>query len=53
MGIELLVVDDGWFVGRGDDTQALGDWTEDKKKLPGGFAGLAKDCKKLGVELGV
>ena len=53
VGIELLVVDDGWFVGRGDDTQALGDWTEDKKKLPGGFAGLAKDCKKLGVELGV
>ena len=53
VGIELLVVDDGWFVGRSDDTQALGDWTEDKKKLPGGFAGLAKDCKKLGVDLGV
>jgi len=53
VGIELLVVDDGWFVGRSDDTRALGDWTEDKKKLPGGFAGLAKDLKKIGVDLGV
>ena len=53
VGIELLVVDDGWFVGRSDDTRALGDWTEDKKKLPGGFAGLVKDLKKTGVDLGV
>lgn len=53
VGAELLVVDDGWFVGRSDDTQALGDWTEDKKKLPGGFAGLAADFKKIGIDLGV
>ena len=53
VGAELLVVDDGWFVGRGDDTKALGDWTEDKKKLPNGFAGLAEDFRKIGIDLGV
>ena len=53
VGAELLVVDDGWFAGRNDDTRALGDWTEDKKKLPGGFAALAQDMKKIGIDLGV
>ena len=53
VGAELLVVDDGWFVGRSDDTKALGDWTEDKKKLPGGFPALAQDMKKIGIDLGV
>ena len=53
VGAELLVVDDGWFVGRNDDTQALGDWVEDKKKLPGGFPALAQDLKKIGIDLGV
>ena len=53
VGAELLVVDDGWFVGRSDDTRALGDWTEDKKKLPGGFPALAQDMKKIGIDLGV
>ena len=53
VGAELLVVDDGWFVGRSDDTQALGDWVEDKKKLPGGFPALAQEMKKVGIDLGV
>lgn len=53
IGAELLVVDDGWFVGRSDETKALGDWTEDKRKLPGGFAGLAQDLRKLDLDLGV
>ena len=53
VGAELLVVDDGWFVGRSDDTRALGDWKEDKKKLPGGFPALAQDMKKIGIDLGV
>jgi alpha-galactosidase len=53
IGAELLVVDDGWFVGRSDDTRALGDWTEDTKKLPGGFKALAEAVKKQGIELGV
>ena len=52
LGVELLVVDDGWFKGRRDDTRALGDWTEDTKKLPGGFKALAEAVKKQGIELG-
>lgn len=53
IGAELLVVDDGWFVGRSDDTRALGDWTEDQRKLPGGFARLAADLRKMDLDLGV
>ncbi|MBP3493875.1 MAG: alpha-galactosidase [Oscillospiraceae bacterium] len=53
LGVELLVVDDGWFRGRSDDRRALGDWTEDPRKLPGGFAALAAELKKLDVALGV
>ena len=47
-GIELFVVDDGWFEGRSDDTQSLGDWTEDTKKLPGGLKRLGEKIKALG-----
>ncbi len=32
LGMELFVLDDGWFDGRNDDTTSLGDWYEDKKK---------------------
>ena len=53
VGAELLVVDDGWFTGRSDDTRALGDWVEDKKKLPGGFPALAQEFRKIGIDLGV
>ncbi len=53
IGAEVLVVDDGWFIGRKDDKRALGDWTEDEKKLPGGFPRLQADLKKLGIDLGV
>ena len=52
-GIELLVMDDGWFKGRNDDTSSLGDWTEDKKKLPGGLKELADKIDALGMMLGV
>lgn len=52
-GIELFVMDDGWFGTREDDTQALGDWTEDKAKLPGGLAGVAEKLKALGLDFGI
>ena len=42
IGIELLVLDDGWFKGRNNDTSSLGDWTADAKKLPNGLKGVAK-----------
>ena len=34
VGVELFVMDDGWFGERKDDKRALGDWTPNNKKLP-------------------
>ncbi|RPF41959.1 alpha-galactosidase [Hydrogenoanaerobacterium saccharovorans] len=53
VGVELLVVDDGWFGKRDDDTSSLGDWVINEKKFPGGFQVLAKDLNKLGLKLGI
>ena len=53
IGAELLVLDDGWFTGRTDDSHALGDWTADKKKLPGGLTSLAKEVTALGIDFGL
>lgn len=52
-GIELFVMDDGWFGTRDDDTQALGDWTVNKKKLPDGLKGLADKIHALGMDFGL
>ena len=52
-GIELFVMDDGWFGTRSDDTQALGDWYPNLKKLPQGVAGLAKKINVLGLDFGL
>jgi len=52
-GIELFVMDDGWFGQRNDDHRSLGDWYENKKKLPGGIKELAQKMNDLGMELGV
>ena len=52
-GVELFVMDDGWFGTRDDDTQALGDWTANPKKLPHGVAGLAKKINDLGLDFGI
>ncbi|MDO4198980.1 MAG: alpha-galactosidase [Erysipelotrichaceae bacterium] len=43
LGIELFVLDDGWFGGRNDATSSLGDWTCDKNKIPGGLRKLNED----------
>lgn len=53
LGIELFVLDDGWFGKRDDDTTSLGDWFVDKKKLPGGIADLAKRVNALGLQFGL
>ncbi len=53
VGIELFVMDDGWFGTRSDDTQSLGDWTPDKRKLPGGIEGIAAKVKALGLDFGL
>ena len=41
LGIELFVLDDGWFGKREDDTSGLGDWFENTDKLSGGLAGIS------------
>jgi len=53
VGVELFVMDDGWFGERSDDSHSLGDWTENRKKLPGGLAGLAKKVNDLGLRFGL
>ncbi len=53
VGIELFVMDDGWFGSRNDDTQSLGDWQVNKEKLPGGLKGLADKIKALGMDFGI
>lgn len=53
LGIELLVMDDGWFKGRNTDTTSLGDWTEDKKKFPDGLQSLAEKVKQKGIDFGI
>lgn len=52
-GIELFVMDDGWFGTRDDDTQGLGDWYANTRKLPGGVAGFAKKINALGLGFGL
>ena len=53
LGIELFVLDDGWFGNRNGDTTSLGDWVENRKKLPSGIAGLAKKITTLGLSFGI
>ena len=52
-GIELFVMDDGWFGNRNDDKSSLGDWYADEKKLPGGLLGIAQKIKALGLDFGI
>lgn len=51
-GVEMFVLDDGWFGERDDDYAGLGDWIENPKKLPQGMKGLANKIKALGLEFG-
>lgn len=53
LGVELFVVDDGWFGNRDDDTSSLGDWSENSRKLPRGLEGLAGDVHALGMQFGL
>lgn len=52
-GIEMLVMDDGWFGQRNDDYRSLGDWTCNKEKLPNGLKGLCDKVNELGVQFGL
>ncbi len=52
-GIELFVLDDGWFGKRNDDFSGLGDWYENRAKLPSGISGLAKRINDIGMKFGL
>lgn len=52
-GIDLFVLDDGWFGHRDSDNSSLGDWFENTNKLPGGLAGLSAKIHKLGLKFGL
>lgn len=45
LGVEMLVIDDGWFKNRNDDTSSLGDWGIEKKKFPNGLRYIANKIK--------
>lgn len=53
IGVERFVLDDGWFLGRRDDTTALGDWTVDPQVWPEGLAPLVEHVTGLGLEFGL
>lgn len=52
-GIELFVMDDGWFGERNDDSRSLGDWEVNPKKLPHGLKGICDKVRALGMEFGI
>ena len=53
LGIEMLVMDDGWFGNRCDDNRALGDWFVNEEKLKGGLKYLVDEVNKLGMKFGI
>ncbi len=52
-GVELFVLDDGWFGARKNDHAGLGDWVADPKRLPRGITGLAERIEGLGMLFGL
>ncbi|GLV14426.1 alpha-galactosidase [Alicyclobacillus hesperidum] len=53
LGVELFVLDDGWFGKRDSDNCSLGDWYPDPRKLPGGLADVAKRVEACGMQFGI
>ncbi len=53
MGVELFVMDDGWFGRRNDDYAGLGDWFVNKDKFPNGLNELIEKVNSLGMDFGI
>ena len=53
IGVEMFVIDDGWFKGRVNDRGGLGDWTVDKNKFPNGLKPLIKKINDMGMDFGI
>ena len=52
-GIEIFVLDDGWFGARNNDRAGLGDWFVNEEKLPGGLTAIAERCHQNGLKFGL
>lgn len=53
LGIEMLVMDDGWFGTRSSDNCSLGDWVVNEDKIQGGLANLVNQVNEKGLEFGI
>jgi len=56
LGVDMFLLDDGWFGNkypRNDDHAGLGDWQENRQKLPNGIAAIAKEADMTGVKFGI
>lgn len=53
LGIEMLVMDDGWFGHRNDDNSSLGDWQVNEEKIRGGLKHLVEEVNRLGMKFGI
>lgn len=53
LGIEMFVLDDGWFKKRNNDESSLGDWVVDTNKLPNGLERISEICKNNNMKLGL
>lgn len=52
-GIEMLVMDDGWFGHRNDDNTSLGDWQVNEQKITGGLKRLVDQVNEIGLKFGI
>lgn len=53
LGLEMFVLDDGWFKGRDTDSTSLGDWVTDSRKLPSGLGSLSRKVEDMGIQFGL
>lgn len=53
LGIELFVLDDGWFGTRNNDDSSLGDWFVNEEKLKGGLGKLVSEVNEMGMQFGL
>lgn len=53
IGVEMFVIDDGWFKGRVNDKGGLGDWTVDENKFPHGLSPMIKQINNMGLDFGI
>ncbi|MBQ9802246.1 MAG: alpha-galactosidase [Clostridia bacterium] len=52
-GMDMLVMDDGWFGARTSDAAGLGDWFENKSRFPSGLAAFVEEVRQTGIKFGI